>query len=136
MGIFLIIILIICLFWPWIAPRVSRLIQRFMARRAEDMMRRMMGMPGRKEEKRQQREQQRRQRRSDSTHKRRRHPQAQTDAATIMKDVAVDVEFTEIKEFESTTITDTDPKTGNRRIYREEQVSDVEYTEIKTSSGE
>jgi len=49
MGVFLIILLLLLILWPWISPYVTRWIRMFMARRAEDMMRRMMGMPSRKE---------------------------------------------------------------------------------------
>ncbi len=47
-----------------------------------------------------------------------------------MKDVAEDVEFTEIREFESESILEESDARRSRRIYREEQVSDAEYTEI------
>ena len=108
-----------------------------MSRRAEDMMRRMMGMPSRKEERRKAK----RQSAGDgfsrtrtgsagsagNAHRRHRPPTA--DAAAILKSVAEDVEFTEIREFESTTI--ADERKGEQRIYREEQVTDAEFTEIK-----
>lgn len=111
-----------------------------MANRAEDMMRRMMGMPSRKEEERARR----RSGKETSGHRknnefsgktsagRRRHPDPSFDAAAVMKSVAEDVEYTEIREFESTTIAGTDSRSGRASVYTEEQVSDAEYVEIKT----
>lgn len=130
MGIFLIFLLIVALLWPYIV----RLLRRYMAGRAEDMMRRMAGMPSRKEERR-------RARRNNAASsggnpgphsERRRHSAPSQDAASIMKDVAEDVEFTEIREFESESILEEEDSRRTRRIYREEQVSDAEYTEIRT----
>ena len=46
----------------------------------------------------------------------------------MMKQVAEDVKFVEIKEFEETTIGDTPRETP---YYREDQVSDAEFIEIK-----
>lgn len=102
-----------------------------MSRRAEDMMRRMMGMPSRKEEKRRQRQQER-QASGDSQRgqQTRRHRSPSVRAAQLMRQVAVDVDYTEIREFRSQTIIDPEPR-GKHRIVLEEQVSDVEYTEIK-----
>ena len=57
-------------------------------------------------------------------------PRSSQDAAAIMKDVAEDVEFTEMREFESESILEESDARRSRRIYREEQVSDAEYTEI------
>ena len=106
-----------------------------MARRAEDMMRRMMGMPSRKEEERARRKAGRESRGGSATHRRgddtqRRHRRPQVDAADLLNSVAEDVEYTEIREFDSTTIISEDPD-GHRAEYREEQVSDAEYVEIK-----
>lgn len=128
MGVALIIIILICAFWP----AIVRLLQRFMARRAEDMVRRMAGMPSRKEEKRRRRQQQQQQRQNGS----RRHgsPGDPGDGVRAMKEYAEDVAFTEIREFSSDEVIAEEETGKNRRIYREEQVSDAEYVEIKTSS--
>lgn len=135
MGTFLIILIILFVCWPWITKWTGRWFRGFMSRRAEDMMRRMMGMPSRKEEKR---------RRSAGGGKRDYHRQWQSaggrsyrrppreNAATLMKSVAVDVEYTEIKEFNSASFVTDDGR--NVRIVTERQVSDVEYTEIKEVS--
>lgn len=138
MGFFLIFLLLICLMWPWIGPRLSRWFRGFMTRRAEDAVRRMMGMPSRKEEERARRRASgaagRKERDRQSSAGRgtgRRHPRPTEDAAEMLKSVAEDVEFTEIKEFESTEI--GEDKTSGTRVWSEEQVSDVEYTEFKIS---
>ena len=44
--IFLILIIVCILFWPWI----SKWLRGYLARRSEDALRKMMGMPTRKEE--------------------------------------------------------------------------------------
>lgn len=128
MGVALIIIILICAFWP----AIVRLLQRFMARRAEDMVRRMAGMPSRKEEKRRRRQQQQQQRQNGS----RRHgsPGNPGEGVRAMKEYAEDVAFTEIREFSSDEVIAEEETGKNRRVYREEQVSDAEYVEIKTSS--
>ena len=135
MGIFLIILIVVVLCWPWISRYLSRMVSNFMSHRAEDMMRRMMGMPSRKEERKNARRKESEQRRgttgATSARAYRKHGQA-GHPAELMKKVAEDAEYVEIKEFESTTIIEDDGAT--RRIYHEEQVSDVEYTEIKTRS--
>lgn len=134
MGVFLIILLVIVLLWPWISRFVTRWLQEFMSRRAEDMLRRMMGMPTRKEERRRARRNAEENRRTAASGRSggsapRRHRAPVADAAQMLRSVAEDVEFTEIREFDSATIADSDGR--ERRIYREEQVSDVEFTEIK-----
>ena len=128
MGVALIIIILICAFWP----AIVRLLQRFMARRAEDMVRRMAGMPSRKEEKRRRRQQQEQQRQNGS--RRQGSPGNPGDGVRAMKEYAEDVAFTEIREFSSDEVIAEEGTGKNRRVYREEQVSDAEYVEIKTSS--
>lgn len=107
-----------------------------MARRAEDMLRRMMGMPSHKEERRANRRSgayaggdagtgSRKYRKSG----RRYHREPRTDAAALLKSVAVDVEYTEIREFSSDSVIGGD--NPQRHAYDEEQVSDVEYMEIR-----
>lgn len=127
MGIFLVVLLLIIVCWPWI----SRWLRGFMQRRAEDAFRRMMGMPTRGEERKARRKAERAagaERRSEN--KRRHHRPAREDAAVIMKSVAEDAEFVEIREFEQHSSLDAEDNGKTRRIYREEQVSDAEYTVI------
>ena len=108
---------------------VSRWFSGFMARRTEDMMRRMMGMPSRKEEKRQNKKRKERASASQKKTGRNSGKAPKPHPAEMMKSVAEDVVFTEIKEFESRTIIENDGE--NTRIVVEEQITDVEYTEIK-----
>ena len=120
------------IFWP----QITRWIHRFMARRAEDMVRKMAGMPSRKEEERRRKQQEKRQRASGSRSNYSRDPRSGGYAANPeevvhnMQQYAEDVEFVETKEYSETEIREDDTK-GNERIYRESQVSDVEYIEIK-----
>lgn len=134
MGIFLIILIIVVLCWPWISRYISRMVSNFMSHRAEDMMRRMMGMPSRKEERKNARRRDNAEKKSGtySGRSRAHRHNGATHPAQLLKSVAEDAEYVEIKEFDSTTIVEDDGAT--RRIYHEEQVSDVEYTEIKTRS--
>lgn len=130
--IILAVIFILWLLWPVI----SRWFGRFMANRAEDMMRRMMGMPTRKEERRRQSaksgSEYRGRTRSDRSGQR--NSGKETDPAVEMQNVAVDVEYTEYIEYESEEINVKDDK--RIRYEREEQVSDVEYVEVKRESQE
>ena len=84
--------------WPWIIKWVKG----FVSRRAEDTIRRMMGMPSRKEEERMRKEQERRrssayeaqsQANAESSHEK-----ARREAVMAMKEYAVDVEYVEIRE--------------------------------------
>lgn len=132
MGVFLIILLLLLILWPWISPYVTRWIRMFMARRAEDMMRRMMGMPSRKEERRRARAASAGNPRgasSGTAQRARRHRAPRQDAARMLRSVAEDVEFTEIREFDSAPVAGEND--APRHTYNEEQVSDVEFTEIK-----
>lgn len=126
MGVFLIILVAIFLLWPWIV----KWLRGYMARRAEDMMRRMAGMPPRKEEERRRREQNRERR---SERKRREAERRAEDGLRSMREYAEDVEFTEVREFSESTIIGQE-ESGKRRVYSESQVSDAEYTEIRERS--
>ena len=141
MGTFIVILLLLILFWPWISKWLSGWIRKFMANRAEDAMRRMMGMPSRKEQKRRERERQRRAQRGEPDDERTRESfYGDTDAqgnsrhertSAMMQSVAVDVEYTEFKEFTKETV--ADDASGKTRIRTEEQISDAEFVEIKGS---
>lgn len=102
------------------------------------MMRRMMGMPSRKEEERARRRAERESNKGGSAGRKgksqseRHHRPAQADAAAMLNSVAEDVEYTEIREFDSTTIA-SDSEDGKTHVeYHEEQVTDAEFVEIKT----
>lgn len=116
---------------PWIMKKLSGWFGRFMAGRAEDMMRRMMGMPSRKEEKRRARKNRKTGKEKNRTYSgaSENAPSRSAPAAEMMQSVAVDVQYTEIKEFDSTTIVEDDGKSAS--VYHEEQVTDVEFIEIK-----
>lgn len=129
MGYFLLILILIFILWPLMREPASRWFSGFMARRTEDMMRRMMGMPSRKEEKRQNKKRKERTSASQKKTGRNSGKASKPHPAEMMKSVAEDVVFTEIKEFESRTIIESDGE--NTRIVVEEQITDVEYTEIK-----
>ncbi len=104
-----------------------------MARRAEDMVRRMAGMPSRKEEQRRRKQQEKQQRQNNANGYRNRGYSSSgnpEDTLKSMQEYAEDVEFTETKEYSDSDILENDGN-GDSRIYRENQVSDAEYTEIK-----
>ncbi|MGN0237977.1 MAG: hypothetical protein ACI4AK_07840 [Lepagella sp.] len=131
MSIFIIILIILIICWPWISPWLMRHIRNFVARRIENTIRRSMGVPPPPKQKRR-----RRWSRKDE-------PEVHDDGTSrqsgygeqplgkpsdMMKQVAEDVEFTEYKEFEETTIGGTPRETP---YYREDQVSDADFVEIK-----
>lgn len=134
-GIACVILFLILVLGPalrrWFAP----LLQRWMLGKMEDNMRRMAGMPTRKEEKKARR--QARKMKEDAadrfrraaggtrTYGRGRYGRHQESPAQLLRYVAEDVEFTEIKEFSS-------EGEHHRVEYRvEEQIEDVEFTEYK-----
>lgn len=130
MGIFLVIVIIIALFWP----AISRWLRLLMARRAEDFIRRATGMPPRPGS----REERRRQRassgsgkdsRSDygSRRQRRRQP---TREPLIPKEYAEDVEFTETISYSETIIVGETGKHTEKPRRPESQVSDAEWTDL------
>ena len=134
MGIiFLLIIIALFLF----RHQISAWIRAFMARRAEDMIRKMAGMPTRKEEQRRAKEKARKEKAQSSRTAGRKSNRATTaapeQAHRRMQEYAEDVEYTEIREFESVEIA-TETHDGKRRVVVESQISDVEYTEIKVSN--
>lgn len=119
MAIFLIVLLIIALLWPYI----TRWISRYMARKAEDYLRDMTGMPPRDDKSRGKKGRQSgRAARSGRGESRGAEP-------IIPKEYAEDVEFTEIKEYSEADLLETD---DDGRVYHESQVEDAVFTEIKT----
>ena len=120
MSVFFAILIIVILLWPLI----SKWLRGFMARRAEDMLRRMAGAPTRKQEQKARRKREKEQRAQKP-------PTPPGPKPTdLMREVAEDVEFTEIKDFSSTTI-ETENGRYEQRTYRESQVEDVKFTEVK-----
>lgn len=129
---FLIVLLILILGWQLFGGQIMRLISRWLSGKYEDGIRRMMGMPTRKEERRQRKRAAKENRGSARSSSASRNQESRPHPAKMMKNVAVDVEYTEIKEFEERTIIETD--NNSTRIRVEEQISDVEYVEIKNST--
>lgn len=127
---FLIVILII-LAVLWLArPWLQRKLQEMAMRRMENMMRNAMGMPPRDK-------QQKRTGRKSSAdsgeafYRRNNRRQAPADNDPIIpKEYAEDVEFTEYRSYSSDTVIAEDAA-DDSRIKIEEQVSDVEWEEIK-----
>ena len=111
----------------WFAP----MLQRWAMGRMEDTMRRMAGMPTRKEEKKARRKsgQRRDGNREASSRFRnaRRQPPRRRSTIGMLRYVAEDVEFTEIKEFDDGSVITHTTKVTYRE---EEQVEDAEFTEL------
>lgn len=133
MAIALIIFLLILLFWPVIMKWVGR----FMARRAEDYLRKATGMPprpGSRKARKEERESRRDNAAGRSAAGRRRGADRRYDPAgpIIPREYAEDVEFVETKDFSETVIGAPDNERGSNVRYTESQVSDVEWEEIKT----
>lgn len=130
MSYFLLFILFAALLWPlW-----RRWLFRFMQRRAEDYLRRSMGMPSRKEEQRARRKASRPASRPDDTsgfafRARRRGEPGPFDAPEriVPPEYAEDVKFTEYRDF------GTGPVSSGRKVeFRcESQVEDVDFVEIR-----
>lgn len=125
MGTLLVIIIIVFLCWPWI----KRLMARFMLNRAEDYMRRATGMPPRPGSRQARREQRRASGGTRANSQRTSRRAARHDGPIIPREYAEDVEFTETVDYSSSEI--REKKKGNERVYRESQVSDAEWVEIK-----
>ncbi len=112
---------------PYIARWVSRLVQEWVARKIRNKMREAMGMPPEsKEERRAQREQFRQQQEEAAYARRRRRSSDPTfSLRRILHSYAVDIEFTEIREY--STRTEIHPEAGGARVIIENQVTDAEY---------
>ena len=132
---FFIIIILLVVLWPWI----TKWVKGFMSRRAEDAIRRMMGMPSRREEQRRRKESERKQSSTSQRNKRTAAAQEREadrrEAVRSMKENAVDVEYTEYKEYSQTEIS-VENANGKTRIYTESQVTDAEFVEIKDQKNE
>ena len=145
-GIVCVIVCLLFILGPalrrWLAP----LLQRWMMGKMEDRFRSMAGMPTRKEEKRMRKEEEKRRRQREtgargaaeafkdkmrgyygSRSTRTRHVRS---TIGLLQYVAEDVEFTEIREFGSDSHIGA---TVKAEYHIEEQIEDVEFTEIKTA---
>lgn len=108
--------------------RIKAWATRKMYDKMEDALRAQMGMPSRKEEKKRRKQQQSRQD-NNNNHTTSRN----SDEPLIPKEYAEDVEFTEYKEYSSsTTITEETSKDGRtKKVTIESQVEDAEFVEIR-----
>ena len=134
LGILILIVLGIWLLWPII----SRWLRRQAANRAEDFIRNATGMPPRPGSRREKKERKERENNKDYSYygyrtRRHRHNPYPSDEPLIPKEYAEDVEFTETKDYSETTDTSKGP--SKKEHYHESQVSDAEWTEIKTKTG-
>ena len=125
MATFLIILLVLWLLWPYI----MKWIQRLMARRAEDILRRMTGQPTRREERRR-----RRQAGRNSTGRPESQRAPEIHPARMMREVAEDVQFTEELDYSESRLDFEEETPRDRREYHERQVEDAQYTEIRKES--
>lgn len=122
-GTIIAIILIVFLLWP----QITRWITRLMMRSWEKKLRKMAGQfggaaPPPNEGKR-----------PDGRRRKGNNPppgsRPKQHPARMMKEVAEDVQYTEVREYSQTTIhTESD---GTSTTYSETQVEDVKFTEIK-----
>lgn len=127
LGILILIVLFLWLVWPVI----SRWLRKKAMERAEDYLRTSMGMPPRDKKANKKNNQDgfyNNRKRSNPYEQPKRNSERE---AIIPKEYAEDVEFTETIEYSSRETT----KTGEKiTVYQESQISDAEYTEIKTDS--
>ncbi len=131
----LVIILAVILIWMIFGNHIKAWLQRRAQQKFEDILRAQMGMPSAKEQRRQERQAEAARRNASAKKSfwtrppRQKAPQPAPDTI-IPKEYAVDVEYTEIKEYSRQTI--IDPQPDSTRIIVEDQVEDVKYVEIKT----
>ena len=126
-----ILILIVLFFWI-VGPFIMKWAKRKAMERAEDYMRQSMGLPPRHKKKSKFSKQQRQQEKQQYYQRERRNPfgpDAYGKEPLIPKEYAEDVEFTETIDYSAHEI--KIEKEGDKKIYHESQISDVEWTEIK-----
>lgn len=126
-----ILILVVIFFWL-IAPAIMRWARRKAIKRTQDYIFRSMGLDP--DELRKNRSKSASSASSGSRQSRsRQHGRNQGSESIIPKEYAEDVEFVEIKDYSETEVR---IKNGqNVKIYKESQVSDVEWVEIKKSGS-
>lgn len=138
--IFIIVLVLLWLVWPVVTRTIRTWVMRKLQRRAEDYMRAAAGMPPREETKRARRSakgtnRQENRAQGASGASRQRRTYRSSDEPLIPKEYAVDVEFTEIKEYSETVTIGPEGQTAETREWHESQVSDVEWTEIKNHAS-
>lgn len=124
-------ILLIILVWLIFGRQISAWSRTFMAHRAEDAVRRMMGMPSRREERKARERAERAARSADSSYSHDRYRQsAHSDNDPIIpKEYAEDVEYVEIRDYSYSRIIKDDNE--GRTVYHESQVEEAQIIEIK-----
>lgn len=136
-GILIVIFLLLMILGPALRRWVVPLVQNWMLGRMEDNMRRMAGMPTRKEEKKARKRREASKGRGSRSRQRASayeasSSQAHREAMNMLRVVAEDVEFTEIREF-SEEINIGESSARKRVEFKvESQVEDAEFTEIKS----
>lgn len=126
-AILLLIVIFFCLIWPVIA----RWLKKKAMERMEDYVRSSMGMPPRDKKKRATGRNQEEYQQGFYQRKRRNPFSQKSDEPLIPKEYAEDVEFTETIDYSSTEYRHS--ADGNIKHYHESQISDAEWTEIKTT---
>ena len=120
----LVILLIVIVIWI-AGPYIKALFERWLMRRLQKSFFKAAGIPDPEKERKKQNKNKKKDTHGSSRH---RHQRTQ-DEPIIPRDYAEDVEFTEYKEY--TTETTIDESVSHLHIHEEEQVSDVQFTEIK-----
>lgn len=122
-GIFCVILFLILVLGPSLRRLFAPMLQRWMLGKMEDNMRRMAGMPTRKEEKKRRKQEGRKAAAREAQTKKNPH-----STVGMLRHVAEDVEYTEIKEFGGDEPIGKTVKVSYRV---EEQIEDADFTEIK-----
>lgn len=130
MGVFLVILIVVLLCWP----AIQRWLARYAARRAEDYLRRATGMPPRPDSRAGKKAQRERERAQSRTRRRQTNTRGHRPVNATMQEYAEDVEFTETVSY-SETVIGGQTDSVKEKEYRESQVTDAEWTEVR-GSGE
>ncbi len=110
--------------------QISAWFRTFMAHRAEDAVRRMMGMPSRKEERKARKRAGRERQAADNVYNSGQSGRSysHTNEPIIPKEYAEDVEFVEIRDYSYTRTIRSDA--SGQTIYHESQVEEAQIIEI------
>lgn len=122
-GTIIAIILIVFLLWPQITRWITRLMMRSWEKKLRNMAGQFGGAAPPPNEGKRPDGRRRKGNNPPPGSRQKQHP------ARMMKEVAEDVQYTEVREYSQTTIhTESD---GTSTTYSETQVEDVKFTEIK-----
>lgn len=124
------ILLLVVVFLVFVWPAISRWLKRKAMDKAEDYLRRSMGMPPRDKNSRKKNSTgSYSQDRYNHSYQRQDHNRSSARQEPIIpKEYAEDVEFVETKDFSST---ETHTSNVNFESFHESQISDADWTEIK-----